>query len=148
GEEDHVHRVAVERIAQHAFINDQRALAGTLGFYGTSEAGGAGADADDVVRRIHLFNVPTLSAKIQFAYSRQGLQLAPKSEGWLSLPLTRHLCGTGTPACAHTCGANREHSQEWLCHNARQKFRFQHGLVSVGVFGPGVSAPDPCDHVA
>src|SRR5579863_10368569 len=30
--------------------------------------------------------------------------------------------------------------------NPGQEFRFQHGLISVSVFGLGVSVPDSCDH--
>ncbi len=70
GEENHVHRVAVERIAQHAFINDQRPKTRALGLNRAGQAGGTGANADHVVRRIHLLNVPTLSAKIQCARPR------------------------------------------------------------------------------
>ena len=53
GEERHVHRIVVERIAEAAFVDDERAQAGALGFDGAGEAGGAGADADDVVRSAH-----------------------------------------------------------------------------------------------
>jgi hypothetical protein len=31
--------------------------------------------------------------------------------------------------------------------DAGQKLRLQHGLISVGVLGLGVSVPDSCDHV-
>ena len=49
GEENHVDGIVVERIAEAALVDDERAHAGALGFDGAGEAGGAGADADDVV---------------------------------------------------------------------------------------------------
>ncbi|MGA6955319.1 MAG: hypothetical protein WBY73_09455, partial [Candidatus Acidiferrales bacterium] len=41
--------IVEERVAKAAFIDDERSEAFEFGFYGAGEAGGAGADADDVV---------------------------------------------------------------------------------------------------
>jgi len=49
GEECHVDGIVVERIAEATLVDDQRAHAGALGFDSAGEAGGPGADADDVV---------------------------------------------------------------------------------------------------
>ena len=40
GEENHVHGIVVQRIAQHAFIDDQRAQPRAFDFDGAGEAGG------------------------------------------------------------------------------------------------------------
>ena len=53
GEERHVRRIVEERIAEAAFINDERGEAFEAGFDSAGEAGGAGADADDVVVVLH-----------------------------------------------------------------------------------------------
>ena len=49
GEKRHVRRIVEKRIAEAAFINDQRGQALEFRFDGAGEAGGAGAYADDVV---------------------------------------------------------------------------------------------------
>ena len=53
GEENHVDRIVVEGVAEAAFVHDQDAHAGALGFDGAGEAGGAGADAENVVGWVH-----------------------------------------------------------------------------------------------
>ncbi len=57
GEERHVDGIVVKRIAEAAFVDDERAHAGALGFDGAGEAGGPGADADDVVGVRHRLNL-------------------------------------------------------------------------------------------
>ena len=48
GEEGHVRGVVEEGIAEAAFIDEDGAEAGALGFDGAGHAGGAGADDEDV----------------------------------------------------------------------------------------------------
>ena len=57
GEERHVDGIVVERIAEAALVDDERAHTGALGFDGAGEAGGPGADADDVVGVRHGTNL-------------------------------------------------------------------------------------------
>ena len=57
GEERHVDRIVVERIAEAALVDDERAHAGALGFDGAGETGGPGADADNVVGVRHRLNL-------------------------------------------------------------------------------------------
>ncbi len=49
GEENHVGWIVIERVAEAAFVDDERAEIGAFGFDGAGESGGAGADANDVV---------------------------------------------------------------------------------------------------
>ena len=48
-EKDHVHRIVVEGIAEAALVDHQRPHAGAFGFDGAGQAGGAGADANQIV---------------------------------------------------------------------------------------------------
>ena len=70
GEERHVDWIVVERIAEAAFVDDERAHAGALGFDGAGEASGAGADADDVVGVRHRLNLGS--------ERRRGVRKTPK----------------------------------------------------------------------
>ena len=54
GEEEHVGRIVVERVAEASLVDDQGAQAGALDLNGAGEAGRAGADADDVVDWLRL----------------------------------------------------------------------------------------------
>ena len=49
GKKNHVGRIVIKRVAEAAFVDDQRIEAGAFGFDGAGEAGGAGADANHVV---------------------------------------------------------------------------------------------------
>src|SRR5580692_7927512 len=49
GEKSHVGRIVEQRVTEAAFIEDKRGEALEFGFDGTGQAGGAGANADDVV---------------------------------------------------------------------------------------------------
>ena len=51
GEEDHVGRVVIDGIAEAALVDDEGAEACAFGFDGAGEAGGSGADGEEVVGR-------------------------------------------------------------------------------------------------
>ena len=74
GEEKHVGRVVVERIAEAAFVDDEGAHAGALGLDGAGKAGGAGADADDVVGVVHLGTRKWRGGRLKMELRRASLE--------------------------------------------------------------------------
>lgn len=82
GEENHIGWIVIERVAEAAFVDDERTKAGAFGFDGASESSGAGADADEVVRWMgvrggHRASVRRRRRRIQLGIGGVGKRVEP-----------------------------------------------------------------------